>query len=157
VAIFNLGFACYYFYGRRDRQQTALWTTVAAVFLIHAVIYLSGNGEIMAEGLRDFMDWVMNAVTYFIGAVVLFALFIRYRRAVTQPAVALGILDAVLLFSGWAMTDTNFQAIITKPDNVPIVLLIFSVGYFTWLAFRKATVNDERMAKGEPPLEKLED
>ncbi len=47
-------------------------------------------------------------------------------------------------FSGWAMTNDNFKAIITKPDNVPIVMLIFSVGFFTWLALRKAVINDDR-------------
>jgi hypothetical protein len=31
------------------------------------------------------------------------------------------------------------------------------VGYFTWLAFRKAVINDDRLARGEVPLEKLED
>jgi hypothetical protein len=157
VAIFNLGIACYYYYGPRDRRQTGIWTTVAAVFLIHAVIYLTGNGGVMPEWMKNVADWAMNAVTYFIGAVLIFALFLRYRRTLTEPVVALGILDAVLLFGGWSMTDANFQAIITKPDNVPIVLLIFAVGYFTWLGLRKATLNDERLARGEPPLEKRED
>ncbi len=55
------------------------------------------------------------------------------------------------------MTDTNFKNIVTKPDNVPIVILIFSVGFTTWLALRKAVINDDRLARGEPPLEKLED
>ena len=36
-------------------------------------------------------------------------------------------------------------------------MLIFSVGFFTWLALRKAVINDDRIARGEPPLEKLED
>ena len=36
-------------------------------------------------------------------------------------------------------------------------MLIFSVGFFTWLAMRKAVINDDRIAKGEPPVEKLED
>src|SRR5262249_20946479 len=45
----------------------------------------------------------------------------------------------------------------TKEDNVPIVMLIFVVPFFTWLAFRKGVINDDRMVKGEPPLEKLED
>jgi hypothetical protein len=40
---------------------------------------------------------------------------------------------------------------------VPIVLLIFSVGFFTWLGMRRAVLNDDRLARGEPPLEKLED
>jgi hypothetical protein len=99
----------------------------------------------------------MNAVSYFVLACVAFALFIRFRKTLTEPAVAWAILDAVLLFSGWAMTNSNFQAIVTKPDNVPIVMLIFTVGFFTWLAFRKGVINDDRMARGEPPIEKLED
>ena len=81
----------------------------------------------------------------------------EYRRAITEPAVAWAILQATLLFSGWAMTDTNFKNIITKPDNVPIVILIFSVGFTTWLALRKAVINDIRLERGEPPVEKVED
>src|SRR6516165_4920261 len=60
-----------------------------------------------------------------------------------------------LWFSGLAMTNNNFKNIITKPDNVPIVMLIFSVGFCTWLGLRKAVINDERMERGEPPLEKV--
>jgi hypothetical protein len=63
----------------------------------------------------------------------------------------------VLLAFGWAMTDANFRAIITKPDNVPITMLIFSVGFFTWLGLRRSVVNDVRIAQGMPPMEKLED
>jgi hypothetical protein len=55
------------------------------------------------------------------------------------------------------MTDYTFQQIITKPDNVPIVMLIFTVGFFTWLPMRQAVINDDRLARGEPPMEKLEE
>src|SRR5262249_27159650 len=99
----------------------------------------------------------MNAVSYFVLACVGFVLLLRYRRFFTEPPVAWAILNAVLLFGGWAMTDPSFQAIIAKPDNVPIVMLIFSVGFFTWLSLRLAVVNDERIARCEPPMEKLED
>ncbi|PIQ87057.1 MAG: cytochrome C [Candidatus Omnitrophica bacterium CG11_big_fil_rev_8_21_14_0_20_45_26] len=46
--------------------------------------------------------------------------------------------------------------IITTPDNVPIVMMLFIMLYFTWYAMRKATVNDMRMAEGKGPLEKEE-
>jgi len=39
--------------------------------------------------------------------------------------------------------------ILAKPDNVPIPLLIYSVGFTTWVALRRAVINDERMARGE--------
>ncbi len=157
VVLLNLGFACYWWYGRRDRRQTAIWVAVTAVFFFHAVVYLTGNGWIMPQALRDAADFVMNPVTYFFGSVILFILFLTYRRALTDPPVAWALLDVGLLFSGWAMTDPNFESIITKPDNVPIVMLVFSVGFFTWLGLRKAILNDDRMARGEPPVEKLED
>jgi hypothetical protein len=35
-------------------------------------------------------------------------------------------------------------------------MLIFSVGFFTWLALRKGVLNDERIAKGETPAEATE-
>ncbi len=42
--------------------------------------------------------------------------------------------NAALIFMGFSMTDYNFAQIVTKADNVPIVGLIFLLGFFTWLA-----------------------
>src|SRR5437868_258921 len=55
------------------------------------------------------------------------------------------------------MTDPIFRSIVAKEDNVPISMLIFSVGIFTWFAMYRAVQNDERLARGEPVLEKLGD
>jgi hypothetical protein len=63
----------------------------------------------------------------------------------------------MLLFLGLSMPDPNFFAIVAKPDNVPIVALVFLLAFFTWLATWKAVQNDKRMEAGEPPLEKLDD
>ncbi|MBY0526274.1 MAG: hypothetical protein K2R98_22970 [Gemmataceae bacterium] len=157
IVLMNLGFAAYWFYNRRDRKQANIWIVVALVFLIHAAAYLFHAGWILPAFIRNAVDDFIGPVTYFMLSLVLFILFIYYRKGCTEPPVAWGILNISLLASGWAITDSNFRSIITKEDNVPIVLLIFSVGFFTWLGMRKAVVNDERMARGEPPLEKLED
>ncbi|HED67118.1 MAG TPA: cytochrome C [Planctomycetes bacterium] len=53
----------------------------------------------------------------------------------------------------WAPSDPDFRTIITKPDNVPIVILLGSVVFFTWLAMRQAVINDERVKEGKPTLE----
>jgi hypothetical protein len=99
----------------------------------------------------------MGPVTYFVMSVILFVVFLWFRRYLVDPLVAWIILAFGLFFAGWAVTDPNFRLIVTKEDNVPIVLLIFTVGFFTWLAFRKGVLNDERLAKGEPPAEKAEE
>jgi hypothetical protein len=158
VALMNVGFA-YPYYRRKDMRMAGIWAAVAGLFLLHAVLYFLpvGGHLILPEFVRNVVDKLMNAVSYFVISVVAFILLLRFRKYVTEPLVAWSILNAVLLFSGWAMTNPNFAAIITKPDNVPITMLIFSVGFCTWLGLRMAVLNDERMAKGEPPLEKLGD
>jgi hypothetical protein len=98
-----------------------------------------------------------NAISYFLTAVSVFAALVIWRKPLTEPLVIFGILDLALLFGGWSMTDKDFRSIIVKPDNVPIVGLVFVVGFFTWLALRRAVINDERMSKGEPPMEKEDD
>jgi hypothetical protein len=42
----------------------------------------------------------------------------------------------------------HLLAIITKEDNIPIVMMIFLVAFFTWLALRQARRNDGLIAEG---------
>ena len=74
-----------------------------------------------------------------------------------KPTVAWVGLNLMLLFMGLAMTDPNFAAIVAKPDNVPIVGLVFLLGYFTWLGAYRAVQNDDRLKQGLEPLEKQDD
>src|ERR1700753_939152 len=57
---------------------------------------------------------------------------------------------------GLSMFDPQFYLIAAKPDNVPIVAMIFLLGFFTWLALRKAYLNDRQIVLGGIPWEKTE-
>ncbi len=57
---------------------------------------------------------------------------------------------------GVSMLDPNFYLIAAKPDNVPIGAMIFLLGIFTWIALRKAYLNDRQIAGGGIPWEKTE-
>ncbi len=63
------------------------------------------------------------------------------------------IFSGLFLFFGFGLTDPNFRLIMTKPDNVPIVGLIFLVFFFLWLAMSQAMENDKRLAEGKKPKE----
>src|SRR5262245_7115195 len=163
MVLANLGFAAYQYRRRRDVGQAVLWAAVAGVFLLHAVVIVP-LGIVLPEGFRNFTTWLMGLyggqagpILYTVASVIGFVLFLYFRRFFTEPLVAWAILHIAMLASGWAMTGRNFRAIVTKEDNVPISILILSVGFFTWLGMRKAVLNDDRLAKGEPPAEKLED
>jgi hypothetical protein len=43
---------------------------------------------------------------------------------------------------------------VLKPDNVPIVAMVFLLGYFTWLGAAQAVENDRRLAGGGTPVER---
>jgi hypothetical protein len=156
VVLMNLGFAAYFFQ-RKNILQAAIWGIVAVVFLIHAGGNLTHQGWAINHHITDFINDIMNPVSYFVIACVGLAVAIYLRKILTEPVVAWGLLQLSFLAGGWAMTNGDFQSIITKPDNVPIVLLIYSVGFTTWLAMRQAVINDDRLARGEPPMEKLEE
>ena len=49
--------------------------------------------------------------------------------------------------------DKNFSVILTKPDNFPIVLMVYSIYFYTWLAMHKAYKNDVRLEQGLKPEE----
>lgn len=59
----------------------------------------------------------------------------------------------LILFFLFGFTDENFRKIVTKPDNVPIVGLIFLVIYFLWFSLHQAYNNDARIEAGKGPQE----
>src|SRR5262245_35135043 len=130
---------------------------ITVLFGVLAAANSAHVGLVMPAALKDVIDALMGPVVYTSLSVVAFIAFIVWRRWFTDPHVAWGILVLSLLGAGLAVTDYNFYLIISKADNAPIPMLIFSVGFFTWLAMRRAVINDERIAQGEAPLEKLED
>ena len=53
----------------------------------------------------------------------------------------------------------QFLEIMFKPDNIPIVGLMFLIFYFTWLAFREGRKNDQLIEEGraEEVLKKMQE
>jgi hypothetical protein len=54
---------------------------------------------------------------------------------------------------GLSYLDPNFAAVATLPDNVPIVGMIFLVGFFFWYAMHQAYENDRRVGAGLATIE----
>jgi hypothetical protein len=53
----------------------------------------------------------------------------------------------------------NFWAILSVPDNIPIVFMLVLVGFFTWLSFHEARKNDRLISEGrkEQVLRRMQD
>ncbi len=156
VALLNAGFAAWFL--RAGRVAAAAgWGAVTALALVIAGAYFAHRNWVLPPSAREAIDFLMGPVVYTSLSILLFALLLIFRKVFVIPHVAWAVLMLSLFGAGWALTDPNFRAVVTKPDNVPIPLLIYSVGFFTWLSLYRAVINDQRLDKGEPPLEKLED
>jgi hypothetical protein len=107
----------------------------------------------------DFIRHAINVLAYpywsFTLSIVAFFLMRRSKRLWTKPG-GLVLLAVGTLFFLLSLLDPNFRSIVAKPDNVPIVMMVFLAGFFLWFAMYKAVENDDRVAKGEPLFEKTE-
>ena len=115
-----------------------------------------GTGGPLPQAFKDFLNSAFNPVVYTILSVGLFIGMLVGYRIWTKPKIALSLLLGTVIFFILAFPDLNFRKIVTKPDNVPIVALIFVLGFYTWWALRQAAINDERIDKGLPPMEATE-
>jgi hypothetical protein len=140
---------------------SVVWLIVSIVFVLMASLAYSGSADLAPYiSLPDFVIGLttrfMNPTVYTIGSLVVLGIMFYFRRFFVKPIVAWIMLNLAMLLMGLSMPNQNFAAIVMKPDNVPIVGLMFLLGFFTWLGAYQAVTNDDRMKQGLEPLEKLD-
>ena len=107
-----------------------------------------------------FIKGIFNAVAdprlFFLLAVAGLAVLVWKRERIASNVVGYGLLGLLTIFFVFGTFDVNFRLIVTKPDNVPIVGLIFMLAFFVWYSLREGVLNDRRIAAGQGPIEKAE-
>ncbi len=138
-----------------------VWLIVSIIFLLMAALAYSASATLasyisLPPLLTDAINRAMNPTVYTVGSLVLVTVLFLGRRFFVKPVVAWIMLNVAMLLMGMSLTNQNFAAIVMKPDNVPIVGLMFLLGFFTWLGAYQAVQNDDRLKQGLEPLEKLD-
>ncbi|MEZ6062888.1 MAG: hypothetical protein R3C19_21295 [Planctomycetaceae bacterium] len=138
----------------------AVWAALSAVLLLVSAAHFTGTARPesfmirLPEWFKNPIDeYFANPVIYFALSMVVFAAMVLLREFWTKPSVAWLMLNAAVIFMGLSMSDYDFRQIVGKPDNVPIVAMLFIVAYLTWIYFRRAIDNDNRVASGRPLYE----
>src|SRR5216684_2901160 len=106
--------------------------------------------------LKGFINGLADPRLFFILAALSLVALVWQREKVASNTFGYSLLGALTVFFVFGSLDPNFRLIVTKPDNVPIVGLIFLLVFFTWYSIREGVVNDRRIAAGEGPIEKAE-
>ncbi|HEY7289269.1 MAG TPA: hypothetical protein VH583_05475 [Vicinamibacterales bacterium] len=106
--------------------------------------------------IKGLINAVADPRLFFILAVGALVVMVWKRELVAENRVGYGMLAILGLFFIFGTFDPNFRLIVTKPDNVPIVGLIFLLLFFVWYSIREGVLNDRRIAAGQGPIEKAE-
>ncbi|MCI0493151.1 MAG: hypothetical protein L0Z07_09465 [Planctomycetes bacterium] len=143
--------------GLKVSIRSALVLAIVACLYVILASFAAGASERMMPRMplafREYVNEHTGPVIYTIGTTVLLTVLYLFRGFFVKPAVAWTLWNLMLLFLGLSMPDPNFYSIVAKPDNVPIVALVFLLAFFTWLAASKAVENDRRKDQGLRPLE----
>jgi hypothetical protein len=138
---------------RRRTVHALAWSLVAAGLAMLAARSLAGHPPILPQAVRAALDHMVTPMSLWLGSFGLLAAFFWGRRCLAAPAVAWTALNAALLLLGMSLADRPFAAVAMAPDNVPIVGMIFLLGFFLWLATAQAVRNDRRLLRNLPPVE----
>ena len=119
----------------------------------------------MIDSLKHIIDYISTPTVSFTLLTVLFPLifpptdfFDKINKKLGLWRVwtnAGGCVIFVLLTGFFVMgfNDVNFSKVLTKPDNFPIILMIYTMFFFTWYGMKKSYINDKRIEEGKKPTE----
>ena len=119
----------------------------------------------MLDIIKDFIDYLSAPTISFTLLTVMFPFVfppsdwfqkihkkLGFHHIWTNTGGVVGLL-LITVFFVMGFLDKNFNIILTKPDNFPIILMTYTMFFFIWLGMKKAYVNDERLDQGKKPSE----
>ena len=118
---------------------------------------LSAGGSFLAasdtNAIKDLINLLCRPHWFFVLASLALTAFLVGYRQFTRPRFALLALFGFTVVYAVSMLDADFLSIVIKADNVPITMMMYLMGFFIWLAFRQAAINDTRIEQGNPLIE----
>ena len=109
------------------------------------------------DAIKEFFNFFADPRVFFMLSLSALVFVVWRRDLFTTLRVGYGAQLFLLLFFGLGLFDPNFRLIVAKPDNVPIVFLIFLLLFFTWYSLRQGVANDKRITAGQPVNEKVDE
>jgi hypothetical protein len=112
-----------------------------------ALLAAAAGGSFI-EQVKEFINWLCQPSIFLTLSTLIFVLMLVLYKLWTRPVIfwTIFILFCVGYFA--SMGDEDFRSIVAKPDNVPITIMVLSVMLCIWLGFRRAALNDTRLAAG---------
>lgn len=110
-------------------------------------------GPGLLHPLFQAINWLCQPVQFYTASTLAFFGALKFRRFLVKPWVAGTIAGLTILLLCLSLFNPQFMREATKPDNVPIWIMLGITAYCMWWAFRQMVENDERAKLGLKSLE----
>ncbi|GAB6165514.1 hypothetical protein JCM19992_15140 [Thermostilla marina] len=114
---------------------------------------MMGSVPVLPAFVRRGIDGVLKPATLLVASVAWTVAAARWRTLVAQRWFGLAAADLAAAFVLLSLPDRHFFQLVSQPDNIAIVLLLGTIGFFTWLGVHLGCENDARILAGKPPIE----
>jgi hypothetical protein len=112
--------------------------------------------EVFIEALKNIVNFICDPkILITLSAVALFA-SLKWPEKFYSDKSAKILFGVMIGFFLVSLFDSDFRKVVTKPDNVPIVGMLFMIPFFTWFSMREAVRNDKRLTEGKQLVEQEE-
>ncbi len=89
------------------------------------------------------------SILFTLSSLAFFFVLFPGRQWFAKTSTIIGLELSLAVFMGLSVLHPTFRATVMKADNAPIVMMLFLMLYFLWLAIHKAVENDNRLAAGK--------
>ncbi len=91
-----------------------------------------------------------------ISCVLFFLVLFKWLDWFAKKSTLYLMLGGLAAFIALSMLNETFRSVVAKPDNVPIIGMLFLLVFFTWLPMHIGTQNDKLDDEGKDPVNKKE-
>ena len=96
------------------------------------------------------------SILFTVSVIVFFLVLFPLREKFAEKKTLYWMEGLMLLFILVSCLNPTFKSVVTKPDNIPIVGMLFLLLFFTWLSFNKMVLNDRLIDEGKDVENKKE-
>lgn len=105
------------------------------------------------DALKNVINLMFAPQPLIIISCIAFAAIFYYLEAFAKVRSLILMIGGIIGFFALSALDDNFRVVLTKPDNIPIIIIFLALPFVFWLWAHQAVDNDKRIAEGRPPRE----
>ena len=118
----------------------------------------SGGGPQVAQSgpaaaIKGAINWMCQPEPLFSLSTLAFFLCFWKLEVFAKKSSMIVMMVGIVVYFAVSALDPNFAVILTKPDNVPIIIIFLALPFLFWLWAYQAVENDGRIAEGRPVRE----